>query len=50
MIARYIKWVRHEDKAPWLALGWLNTGPLPGPHGRWAVGMIWLCDCEVREP
>jgi hypothetical protein len=49
-VARYVAFVRHEHVNAWECLGWLNTGPLPGPHRLWSCGVEWICDCDVRRP
>jgi hypothetical protein len=48
--ARYIAFVRHEHVNSWERLGWLNTGPLPGPHRAWSCCLEFICDCPVRLP
>lgn len=47
---RLFRFVRHEQAAAYERAGWLNTGPLPGHHAEWSVGMEWLCACTPREP
>lgn len=49
-MTRTCHYVRIPDVPRWLALGWSDTGPLPGPHGHWSHMLEWLCDCHVRYP
>ena len=45
-----LHFVRIPDVPVWLALGWADTGPLPGPHGHWSHLLTWLCNCPMRTP
>jgi hypothetical protein len=47
---RLYRFVRHENVDAYERLGWLNTGPLPGPHGFWSACLEWLCDCPAPTP
>lgn len=45
-----LHYVRIPDIADWLRLGWVDTGPLPGPHGHYSHGLEWLCSCAPAYP
>lgn len=48
---RYVKFVRYEEIEDHHRLGWmLFDDPLPFPHGKWSVGMRWVCECECVNP
>lgn len=47
---REYRFVRHESVAAYERLGWLNTGPLPGPHGAWSCCLEWVCSCPAPSP
>ena len=49
-IAPLYRFVRISDVPRWLACGWADEGPLPGPHGHWSHLMAWLCQCSPRHP
>ena len=42
--------VRHHQALSYERLGWLNTGPAPGPHEHWSFVMAWLCECPMPRP
>jgi hypothetical protein len=45
------KFVRHDDVALYLALGWCPSTALADTyHGQWAVLMLWLCSCTCPLP
>lgn len=37
----WLRYVRHADIPAFEAKGWRVSGPLPFPHSRWSVLMIW---------
>ena len=45
------RWAKLYQAMDYCRLGWMPLPTLNGtPHGHWAVHMIWLCSCEVKEP
>ena len=47
MIYRY---VRHEHVLDYLKLGWHIATVDIGYHSRYSILMVWLCQCEAKEP
>ena len=47
-IYRYVRWDRVLD---YHALGWIDLGSLPGPHGHWSTLMkACVCNASGKEP
>jgi hypothetical protein len=47
---RWIRYVRHERVDAFLRCGWMMAFDIGGSHREWSVGMVWLCECRMRDP
>lgn len=47
---RWVRYVRHERVDAFLRCGWMLAFDPGRGHGYWAAGMVWLCECKMREP
>jgi hypothetical protein len=50
MTVRWVRYVRHERVDAFLRCGWMLAFDIGGAHREWSVGMVWLCECPLREP
>ena len=46
----HVRYVPHHRVADYLKVGWLVAFYMGPTHGEWAVGMVWLCGCELGVP
>lgn len=47
------RYVPHDLVPSYLQCGWMlthNFGDLGLPHSQYSAGMLWPCNCNVREP
>ena len=46
----YVRYIPHELRAAYEAIGWEWVADMPGHHAVWSVLMMWKGEGEPRNP
>jgi hypothetical protein len=49
-LLQYVRYVPHELRAAYEAIGWVWVADMPWHHSAWSVLMMWRGEGEPREP